>query len=351
MIKSIEWCGDHLKILDQTQLPLQEVYQDLWTAEDAFHAIQRLQVRGAPLIGIVAAYGLALEALSFQGAEGRNLVNRLREKAAFLKSARPTAVNLPWALERVISEIEGVADVSPDALKNAALSAATKIHSDDRERCERIALAGQEILPSRASILTICNTGALATGGIGTALGVVYRAHEQGKQLQVYASETRPLLQGARLTVWELSQAHIPVTLITDNMAGWLFKKKKIDRVVVGADRIASNGATANKIGTYSLAVLAKAHGVPFYVAAPLSTFDLSLASGDSIPIEERDCDEVRKIMKQLPITLPEAECWNPAFDVTPPELITGIITDAGIVYSPFEKNIYKFFKSFQFHN
>jgi len=340
MIVSLEWKENYLRILDQTRLPSEKIYTDLYRGEDVYQAIRELKVRGAPLIGIAAAYGLFLAMKDEKVTSVSEFFKILDEKIDYLVSARPTAVNLFWALKRIKDELLQIRDSDIDTLKQSLLQQARAIHEDDRVRCEQIGRNGVEILSNPASILTICNTGALATGGIGTALGVVYKAVESGIKVQVYACETRPLLQGARLTVWELEEANIPVSLITDNMTAWLMRNQKVDYVIVGADRIARDGSTANKIGTYMLALLARYHRIPFYVAAPISSFDFNIDSGEKIPIEFRDCDEVRKVLNAFPITTPSVSCWNPAFDVTPPELINGFITELGIIYPPFKKNI-----------
>lgn len=340
MIKSIEWKENHLRIIDQTKLPLETIYLDLFTAEDVFNAIQQMQIRGAPAIGVIAAYGLYLALKDTRGISSTQFYEMLNDKIDYLNSARPTAVNLSWALQSIKSNLEGITDFDLEAIKDSLLQYAEKIHRDDYERCEGIAVNGQEILTEHSRILTHCNTGALATGGIGTALGVIYKAHQTGKQVEVFATESRPVLQGARLTVWELDNLNIPVTLLCDSAAAWLLSQNKIDVIIVGADRIAADGSTANKIGTYSLAILAKYHEIPFYIAAPFSTIDTEISKGKDIPIEYRNSDEIRKIFSKHLITLPEMNCWNPAFDVTPPELITGIITEKEIIYPPYELNI-----------
>ena len=344
MIHTIEWTGHSLRILDQTRLPEATVYAELSTVADVFVAIQALKVRGAPLIGITAAYGLYLAMAGEQYRDRQQFFQKLEEQISYLASARPTAVNLAWALHRIQKELQALELEDPAQLTERILEMARHIHEEDRQRCEAIAHHGQALIPSEATILTHCNTGILATGGIGTALGIIYRAVEEGKHIQVLADETRPLLQGARLTSWELFAHQIPVTLICDDMAGWAMRQKGVDLVIVGADRIAADGSTANKIGTYSLAVLARHHGIPFYVAAPLSTFDPSLATGEEIPIEERSEREVKTILGHMPIAPEELDCWNPAFDVTPPELITAIVTDAGVVYPPFGESIAQLF-------
>ncbi|MBI2948171.1 MAG: S-methyl-5-thioribose-1-phosphate isomerase, partial [Verrucomicrobia bacterium] len=238
------------------------------------------------------------------------------------------------------SQLEKLPDTDTGILQQRLLEFAIALHEDDRQRCEAMARHGQQVVPQNARIVTHCNTGALATGGIGTAFGVIYEAHRSGKNIHVYAGETRPVLQGARLTKFELAEANIPSQLICDSMAATLMRQKQVHLIIVGADRIAADGSVANKIGTYSLAVAAKFHGVPFYVAAPLSTFDLAISKGSEIPIEVRNEDEIRRVFNKSLITLPEAQCWNPAFDVTPPELITGLITERGIIKPPYLPNI-----------
>lgn len=340
MIQAVAWKGDFLQLIDQTQLPEKLIYLDLHTVEEVFQAIRDLQVRGAPVIGIAAAYGLCLGMRDFRGASRKDFLAQLQQRIEYLSSARPTAVNLSWALRNLQSQLENLPGGDAAELKTRLLALAIELHEDDRRRCEAIAAHGQEAVPENARILTHCNTGALATGGIGTALGVVYRAHQLGKNIRVYAGETRPVLQGARLTAWELLAAKIPAQLICDNMAAALMQQGQVDLVLVGADRIAADGSAANKIGTYSLAVLAHYHRLPFYVAAPLSTFDMNVATGSAIPIEIRNSDEIRKVFGKYPITPGEVSCWNPAFDVTPPELITGIITERGILSPPYSKTI-----------
>jgi methylthioribose-1-phosphate isomerase len=340
MIEALAWRHDCVEILDQTRLPEETVRLQLREIDQMFEAIQRLRVRGAPAIGIAAAYGLYLGVRSAEFASRQEFLATLAEKARYLASSRPTAVNLPWALDEVKRRLEQSAEHDEGALKRRLLELALALHEDDRRRCQAIAEHGQAIVPGTASILTHCNAGALATGGMGTALGVVYEAHRLGKQIHVYADETRPLLQGARLTIWELAQAGVPATLICDNMAATLMRQGKVDLVLVGADRIAADGSVANKIGTYSVAIAAHYHRIPFYVAAPLSTFDSLAINGDDIPIETRPEDEVRRVFERTLITLPEARCWNPAFDLTPPELITGVVTERGLLRPPLAESI-----------
>jgi len=312
----------------------------LHQVEEVFEAIQKLRVRGAPLIGITAAYGLYLGLRESPVQSREEFFHALGQKINYLASARPTAVNLSWALQELRRKLLALDETDPEALKRHLLAFAAELHEDDRQRCQRMAEHGQEVVPQTARIITHCNTGALATGGIGTAFGVIYHAHASGKKVEVFADETRPVLQGARLTMWELAAARIPGQLICDGMAAALMRQKHVDLVIVGADRIAADGSAANKIGTYQLAIAAKYHGVPFYVAAPLSTFDPAIAQGADIPIEIRNEDEIRRVFNQCLITLPDAQCWNPAFDVTPPELIAGLITERGIIRPPYLDNI-----------
>ncbi len=325
-IKSIERVGNAVRLLDQTRLPSEVVYRTLDDYRDIIASIKRLEIRGAPAIGIAAAYALAI---AVQQAKDGSLaiVRRLADE---IKAARPTAVNLFWAVDRAVAAVSSDESWNYHAVVERLWQEAEKIHDEDREMCRRIGESGADLIQDGNGILTHCNTGALATGGIGTALGVIYTCRDQGKRVSVYADETRPLLQGSRLTAWELQQEGIDVTLICDNMAAVLMRQGKINHVIVGADRIARNGDTANKIGTYGLAVLANHHGVPFYVAAPVSTFDESTASGRQIVIEERGADEITMGFGKR--TAPEGvRVYAPAFDVTPNELISCFITDTGI--------------------
>jgi len=338
---SILWLDSaQLKLLDQTKLPAQKIVLICDSKEQVFEAIQKLSVRGAPAIGIAGAYGLCLEAFRSKETDLSILKNQIREAAAYLKSARPTAVNLAWALERMLcmsAIFSGKSSEYPEWL----LKEAKAIHDEDRRMCDAIGMAGEVFVKDGMRVLTHCNTGIFATGGIGTALGVLYKAWEKGKRFSVYVNETRPLLQGARLTTLELLEAGIPVTLICDSAAGFLMKQKKVDLVIVGADRIAKNGDTANKIGTYSLAKLAKQFGIPFYVAAPSSTFDLMIDSGEQIPIEERTAQEVTQGLGS--VTAPEnVSVYNPAFDVTEGELISAFFTENGVLAPPFRESIRK---------
>lgn len=346
MIEAVSWNDTGLTLVDQTKLPEHCEFIQIGTIEAAFDAIRTLKVRGAPAIGITAAYGLFLGMQQSNAGTPADFFEKIDQHVAFLSGARPTAVNLFWALDRLRNELRELPDPTIERLNSNLLGLAKALHDDDRNRCDQMADFGATLISQNAKILTHCNTGALATGGIGTALGVIYRAHQQGKNIQVFADETRPVLQGARLTVWELHNANIPVTLICDSMGAFLMQQKKVDAVILGADRIAADGSVANKIGTYNLAVLAKHHGVPFYVAAPLSTFDMAIKSGVEIPIEERNPEEIRRVFNQTLITVPDVSCWNPAFDITPPELVTAIITEKGVIRPPFEKNIASHFKT-----
>lgn len=335
VIQPVSWSvdGHGVRILDQRQLPVREVYRDLQTVDDVYEAILSLAVRGAPAIGIVAAMGVTL-ALDGTEADRFEIGAKVRDAAARIGSARPTAVNLEWALGRMgraIVEHRG----DPATLHAALIDAATTILTEDRDMCRRIGELAATLIPDGARILTHCNAGALATGGIGTALAGIYLAADDGKRLDVYVDETRPLLQGSRLTAWELNRAGIPVTVLVDGAAASLMKDGEIDLVIVGADRIAANGDVANKIGTYPLAIAAKHHGIPFYVAAPTSTFDAATKTGAAILIEQRPADEVR--CNFGPLTAPlEVSVYNPAFDVTPADLVTAIVSDRGIHRPPF---------------
>lgn len=340
-LKAIEWLGNALRILDQTKLPVETVYRDAQNYEAVAEAIERMEVRGAPAIGAAAAYGFALGAMQYQGTR-EGFQSHMEEVQTRLAATRPTAVNLFWALRRMEDRLRECRDeFDLDEVRRIIIEEADQIADDDRRMNRLIGEYGNAIVPEKANVLTHCNAGALATVEYGTALGVIRAAHEAGKAVHVYADETRPFLQGARLTTWELLQEEIPVTLIADNMAGYVMQQGKVDLVVVGADRIAANGDTANKIGTYSLAVLAQAHGIPFYVAAPTSTIDLKVASGQEIPIEERAAKEMREVFG-VPVAPPDVNVYNPAFDVTPAKYITGIITEKGIVAPPYSVNLLK---------
>ena len=325
-IRPLERAGDKLRLIDQTRLPGELVYRELDDYHQIIASIQRLEIRGAPAIGIAAAYALPIGAIQ----TNRFDLASLDEIAAEIKAARPTAINLAWAVDRVMNRLRSERPAARDDVLRVLWSEAETIHEEDRQMCSRIGVHGAALIKDGDTILTHCNAGALATGGIGTALGVIYTCRDQGKRIKVYADETRPLLQGARLTTWELMQEGIDVTLICDSMAAVLMAQEKIDHVIVGADRIARNGDTANKIGTYSLAVLARAHGVPFYVAAPMSTFDNRIESGREIPVEERDGAEITVGFGCR--TAPGGvKTFSPAFDITPNELISYFITDSGV--------------------
>ena len=337
MLPAFEWQEDKLIILDQRLLPFEEKYLSCRDHEEVARAIELMVVRGAPAIGVVAAYGVVL-GLKNQ-AKDAPLDLTLGKILRRLERTRPTARNLFWALERMRRVFESIKGEGNEVIIKTMLEEAKRIEAEDIATNKKIGEFGAELIPEKATILTHCNAGELATAGYGTALGVVRKAWEQGKKIKVIACETRPFLQGARLTCWELRRAGIPVTLITDNMAGWLMQQGEVSLVITGADRIALNGDTANKIGTYSLAVLARENGIPFYVAAPLSTIDFQLKSGKEIPIEERQADEVRKIGDNW-ITLPDIPVKNPAFDVTPAPLISAIITETGVIKPPFDPAI-----------
>lgn len=335
-VNTIEWLDDAKKVrfIEQTKLPERLEYVVTDDYRVVCDAIRRLAVRGAPAIGVAGAYGVAIGALSLNGADYPTFVSGMQTIMDELRSTRPTAVNLFWAINRMEKVLALNADVE-DA-RQALVDEAVRIHEEDQAMCRRIGEHGAELLADGMTVLTHCNAGSLATGGMGTALAPIYVAYEQGKKIKVFADETRPLLQGARLTAWELQKNGIDVTLICDNMAAVVMRKGWVDAVIVGADRIARNGDTANKIGTYTVALLAEHHRVPFYVAAPTSTVDPSLSTGDSIPIEERDGAEVAHFHEQR--TAPAGiKTYNPAFDVTPHDLISAIITERGIHRPPYD--------------
>ncbi|AVX20471.1 methylthioribose-1-phosphate isomerase [Carboxydocella sporoproducens DSM 16521] len=340
-MESLRWREGILEILDQTRLPLTIEYVQSSDYLAVANAIKSMQVRGAPAIGSAAAFGYAMGAREHQNLPREQFLAEMQEVKQVLASTRPTAVNLFWALDRMEKKLLEVSHLQPAEIADILLEEAKAIHQEDLELNRRMGEYGQQLIPSGARILTHCNAGALATAGFGTALGVIRAAHAAGKQVQVYADETRPLLQGARLTAFELMQDGIPVTLITDNMAGYLMRRGMVDLVIVGADRITANGDVANKIGTYGLAVLAKENKIPFYVAAPYSTVDLTLASGDDIPIEERDPREITHICGQR-IAPEGVKVFNPAFDITPNYLIDAIITEKGIIRKPYKVNLQK---------
>ncbi len=338
-MKSIEWLNNSIRFLDQTELPLSEVYIETSDISIIANAIRTLKVRGAPLLGIVSAYGILLGTQKEIHSSKEKFTEAFEHSARILSSTRPTAKNLFWALERMRNVLRLNVSDDPKVLFDKMKSEALLIHEEDRAMCENMGKFGAELIPDGAKILTHCNTGALATGGIGTAFGVILTALNLGKNISVFADETRPLLQGARLTMWEFQKAGIPATLITDNSAAWTIKTKKIDLIITGADRIAVNGDTANKIGTYNLALLAKEHNIPFYIAAPTSTIDSSIQKGDQIHIEERASTEVTNSFGKQ--TAPNnISVFNPAFDVTPNHLISAIITEKGVLKVPFADSI-----------
>ena len=344
-IRTIEILEDAVRLLDQRRLPASEEYVTCRTAEEVAQAIRTMVVRGAPAIGVTAAAGIALGMRQTEPGRGVHVRTQLDSVCRLLAETRPTAVNLFWAIQRMRDCAEPYLDGSVSLLQEALATEARRLWREDIDINHRIGENGLPLVPPESTILTHCNAGALATAGYGTALGVIRAAHFADRGVQVIADETRPFLQGARLTTWELQQDNIPVSLITDNMAGYFMRQGKIDLIIVGADRIAANGDTANKIGTYGLAVLAKEHGLPFYVAAPLSTIDRSLESGDAIPIEQRHGDEVRLVGTQR-IAGPEVQVANPAFDVTPAPYIRGIITEAGVAAPPGPRTVEDLFRS-----
>ena len=339
MFKTIEWKNNMVVMIDQRLLPNEEVYRTYMDFLDVAEAIREMVIRGAPAIGVAAAMGIALGAIDIKSKERKEFVKQFNHICNVMAHTRPTAVNLFWAIDRMKRIVKENPKLGADELKERLVEEAKRIYEEDIEINRQMGRHGSKLIKNRATVLTHCNAGALATAGYGTALGVIRAAIEEGKKIKVFADETRPFLQGSRLTAWELMKDGIDTTLITDNMSGYMMKKGLIDAVIVGADRIAANGDVANKIGTYSVAVLAKEHKIPFYVAAPISTIDLKIKSGDSIPIEERDIREVTHI-KDIPIAPNAVKVKNPAFDVTPNRLVTAIITEKGIARKPFGKSI-----------
>jgi methylthioribose-1-phosphate isomerase len=336
---TILWRNESLELLDQTRLPTEVVVHICADVPTTYEAIRTLRVRGAPAIGIAAAYGVCLGA-KIQSERVADVREAALAAADCLATSRPTAVNLFWALDRMRECIRSLPDgASVTAFRQALIDEATRIHDEDRQMCHAIGKHGAELLADGSGVLTHCNAGGLATSEFGTALAAIYAAHAAGKRIQVYADETRPLLQGARLTTWELMQAGVPVTLICDSMAAQVMREGRVQAVIVGADRIAAKGDTANKIGTYGVALLAAAHSIPFYVAAPSSTFDLSLETGDAIPIEQRAAEEITAGLGR--VTAPVGvQVYNPAFDVTPARLIAAIITERGVIHQPTREKI-----------
>jgi methylthioribose-1-phosphate isomerase len=341
VIESVRWSPEWgaVRIIDQRELPERVVERDLRTLDEVCEAIATLAVRGAPAIGVAGAMGLVASLAPYADAPAIVFAAKLAEHAGRIRATRPTAVNLPWAIDRMLGRAARGRGRGPREVMDALRDEATRILDEDRAMCRRIGEHGLPLLPDGARVLTHCNAGALATGGIGTALAPVYLAAEAGRKVEVYADETRPLLQGSRLTAWELARAGIPVTVLADNMAASLMRAGRVDLVLVGADRIAANGDVANKIGTYALAVAAHHHGIPFYVAAPASTFDARTRTGDQIEIEQRPRDEIAAGLGR--VTAPaDVPVYNPAFDVTPAELVTAIVSDRGVHRAPFDFSV-----------
>ena len=333
-----------VRILDQTQLPNREVYKELETPEECYGAIKKLEVRGAPCIGIFAGYAMYVLAQNIRADSAMEWAEKVRETGARLNSARPTAVNLSWAIERVLTAMEKHLNGGRDASLHAMRAESLAIHQEDMEMCKRIASFGLHLIKDGDGILTHCNAGPLATSRYGTALGPILLGQEQGLHFHVFADETRPLLQGARLTSYELAKAGVDVTLICDNMASMVMKNGWVQACFVGCDRIAANGDFANKIGTSGVAILAKHYRIPFYTLGPISTIDMQCKTGADIKIELREAAEIKNMWYKEPMALPEVKCFNPSFDVTDHELLTAIVTDRGIVYPPFEENLAKLF-------
>ncbi len=339
-IKPIIWENRKLYIIDQTLLPTDLIHISIETLEEAEEAIKLLKIRGAPALGIFAGFALVSILIHKKPKSVIDAIEILENSAIAMKKTRPTAVNLSWAIDRMMKIVYSSRQESISNLISRLEQEALDIYQEETNACRQIGIYGNSLINNNSTILTHCNAGALATGEYGTALSPIYIASKEGKKIHVFVDETRPLLQGARLTAWELQYAGIPVTLICDNMAGQVMKEKRVDMVIVGADRIAKNGDAANKIGTYSLSILAKYHGVPFYISAPSSTFDLNISDGSQIPIEERNPNEICFFNNKR--NAPEGiSVYNPAFDVTPAENITAFITEKGLIYPPFEKNIF----------
>jgi methylthioribose-1-phosphate isomerase len=345
-VKPVEWSDGVVRILDQRKLPRAERYLRSRTPEDVARAIRTLAVRGAPLLGIAAGYGMALAARRSKATGPRGVLRDLERAGKLLKASRPTAVNIAWAVDRVaeaaeraVGSREAKGRRAAEAVREAVTAEADRIRLEDEAACDAIGRLGAELLPEKSNVLTHCNTGALATGGWGTAQGVIVAAHLGGRGIHVWVDETRPVLQGARLTAWELQRFGVPMTLVSDGAAGSLMARGLVDAVVVGADRIAGNGDVANKVGTYSLAVLAAHHRIPFYVAAPISTVDLATPSGEAIVIEERDPREVTQF-RGIRLAPEDTPALNPAFDVTPAGLITAIVTERGVLRPPFPSSL-----------
>jgi methylthioribose-1-phosphate isomerase len=339
MIQTLEWTDTGVVFIDQTKLPTEEVYVTCTTHQQVADAIRNMVVRGAPAIGVAAAMGIALGVKNSKAENGADLKKDFDQICEIISQTRPTAVNLFWAIRRMTEKFESLRARPIAQIKQALIDEAQRMHAEDIAANQAMGRHGATLMPSSGGVLTHCNAGALATAGYGTALGVIRAAVEAGKKIHVYADETRPFLQGSRLTAWELMKDGIPTTVISDNMAGVMMQQGKIGAIVVGADRIAANGDVANKIGTYTVAVLAKEHGIPFYVAAPISTVDLETPDGSKIPIEQRSAREVTHIAgKQM---VPDGvQVENPAFDVTPAKYVTAIITERGIARAPYEQSL-----------
>jgi methylthioribose-1-phosphate isomerase len=340
--KTIEWKDNKVIMIDQTRLPTEEIYLEFTSFEEVADAIKTMVIRGAPAIGVAAAMGIAVGALNTKTDDRQRFVEEVKKVTEVILATRPTAVNLFWAGRRMLGVLEATEGSVKD-MKAKLVEEANIMLKEDIETCRSIGRVGAELIPDNSTVLTHCNAGALATAGYGTALGVIRYAIEAGKNIKVIATETRPFLQGARLTAWELDKDGIPVSLITDNMVGHIMRKGMIDAVIVGADRIAKNGDVANKIGTYSISLLAKSHGIPFYVAAPVSTIDYDCPSGDSIPIEERSIEEVTHISGKK--IAPDVNVYNPAFDITPNENVSSIITEKAAVKNPYTEGLSQLIK------
>jgi methylthioribose-1-phosphate isomerase len=342
-VETLTWKDGALHVLDQLRLPSLVQYVVCRSPEQVAETIRRMQIRGAPAIGVAAAFGMALAARSYEGSGGEEFDARWKEASELLAATRPTAVNLFWALDRMQKLFDRIGSKDLAHLADAALAIASKIHRDDVESCRAIGRHGLGLVGQGANVLTHCNAGALATAGYGTALGVIRAAHEAGKEIHIWVDETRPYLQGARLTTWELDQERIPHTLVADNMAGALMQQGRVDLVVVGADRIAANGDVANKIGTYALAVLCHYHHVPFFVAAPLSTIDRSITEPSQVKIEERPPTELSRFAG-VDLAPAGVRVYNPSFDVTPRYLVSAIITQVGVLHAPYSRSIARAF-------
>ncbi len=338
-ITPIKWSSGKIQILDQTRLPFKKVVINCRRYGDVVKAIKEMKVRGAPLIAITAAYGIAMAGRQVKVKNYDKFASTMNAILEAFRKVRPTAVNLGWAVDRMKKCIEANPKRRVDLIKDLLLKEAQAMEKEDIQNNQTMAKLGTEFIREGDTILTLCNTGALATGGLGTALGVIKTAHQEGKKIKVLACETRPYLQGSRLTAWELKLARIPFNLITDSMAGHFMQRKQVNVVVVGADRIAANGDVANKIGTYMLAILAWENRLPFYVVAPTGTLDLNVPSGDKIPIEERDSEEVTTVMG-VPIAPPGVKALNPAFDITPSRYVSAIITEKGVVRAPYVETL-----------